>query len=29
LLLKAAFFSSDNDSYDDTTKLWLMLTAAF
>lgn len=29
LLLKAAFFSSDNASYNDTTKLWLMLTAAF
>ena len=29
LLLKAAFFASDNASYDDTTKLWLMLTAAF
>ncbi len=29
LLLKAAFFASDNASYNDTTKLWLMLTAAF
>ena len=29
LLLKAAFFSSDNASYGDTTKLWVMLTAGF
>ena len=29
LLLKAAFFNSDNDGYADTNKIWLMLTAGF
>ncbi len=29
LLLKAARFSADSASFDDTTKLWLMLTANF
>ncbi|NOX69684.1 MAG: alginate export family protein [Gammaproteobacteria bacterium] len=29
LLLKAAFFNSDNVAYVDTNKLWVMLTAGF
>ncbi len=29
LLLKAAFFNADSSSFDDTTKLWLMLTASY
>ena len=29
LLLKAASFSADSSSFDDTTKLWLMLTTSF
>ncbi len=29
LLLKAAHFNADSAAFDDTTKLWLMLTASF
>ncbi len=29
ILLKAAFFQSDSAAFDDTTKLWLMFTAAY
>ena len=29
VLFKGAFFSSDSDSYDDTSKFWIMLTANY